>query len=152
MLEQQHNPGRLVVDFGANAADSGSPHLELDEGALGPSVGKGVRVLYSLVVVIPLFHNPDFAGRRRPIEKAKLDRTKTEMKARFGGYTSYRSKGCGQDKLTGKEWTDCNVVFRIDAPSEQLDVDRLREWKGSLESRFAQEAIYMTLAGPVLRI
>jgi hypothetical protein len=151
MLGQPYSPARLLTDRGSNPAARGV-RSGVDEAGARLGAGQGSRVVYSLVVVVPLFHNPDISGRRCPIEKGKLKRTKAEIKAWFGGYTSHRVNGWYRNGLTGVESTDRSIVFSIDAPPEKLDVDRLREWKGSLEARFAQECIYITLAGPVLRI
>ena len=151
-MSHQHNPVQLLSTNIEDAiADSGLlPEGDQDRRWL--TLGNGVRIIYSLVLIIPLFYNPDTSGRRRPVETAKLDRTKAEIEAWFGGYTAYRANGRGQDAFSGKRSADTNIVFSIDAPPEQLEISRLRKWRRALETRFDQDRIWMTVGGPLIHI
>ena len=106
--------------------------------------------LRSLVVLIPLYYNPDLAGRREPVEHDKLHQTEREIQQRFSGYGKSRTEGWYRSDQTGKGVADDLVRYQIDAVYDGETMNFLRDWKAILERRFEQEAIYMTLSGPLV--
>jgi len=97
----------------------------------------------TLVLLIPLFHNPLPDGFRKPISKALLLRTMDEMQAMFSGYTLNRAMGWYVDGDSGV--SDDLIRFEIDGIFMGHDLRKLHEWKKKLERRFRQDYIYMRL-------
>jgi hypothetical protein len=106
--------------------------------------------LRSLVVLIPLYYNPDIAGRRKPVEHHKLQQTEREIQQRFSGYGKSRTEGWYWSDPTGKWLVDDLIRYQIDAVYDRAAMNFLKDWKAILERRFEQEAIYMTLSGPLV--
>ena len=72
--------------------------------------------LQTLVIHLPLYHNPDPNGHQEPVAPALLNETVAEIRRRFSGYTSYRTVGWYRDEETGEEFLDHIIRFEIDAP------------------------------------
>jgi len=104
----------------------------------------------TLVLLIPRYGNPDQNGHREPIDPTLLDKTLTEIRTYFSGYTSYRTEGWYRDGETGEEFFDEHIRFEIDCPFNDSGKVLLTSWKRKLEDRFHQRCIYMKLLGPVI--
>jgi hypothetical protein len=108
--------------------------------------------LRSLVVLIPLYYNSDLAGRREPVEHHKLYETEREIQERFSGYSKSHTEGWYRSDQTGKGFLDDLIRYQIDAVYDAATMSFLKDWKAILEQRFEQEAIYMTLSGPLVSL
>jgi hypothetical protein len=116
--------------------------------ACGTILPSSAAVHVSFVVLIPLYYNPDGSGVRKAIEQAKLRETETEIREHFSGYS--RSTIDGWYRENDTEFSDQLLRYEIVfVPSDAL-LRFLARWKRRLEARFAQRAIYMAFAGPVM--
>lgn len=99
----------------------------------------------TLVVLIPLFYNPDACGRRLPIESWKLLQTEAEIRRLFTGYSKSNTTGWYRDVERHKEYLDRLFRYEIDGTFDPGLLRALRLWKRQLARRFRQAAIYMRL-------
>ena len=104
-------------------------------------------------VRLPVFYNPDAAGRRAPVEDDKFLDTAEELARRFGGGTLFVFR---HDPPRGFWWDegivdrDVLALIEVDVP----DTAESREWlrayaRDTLRERFRQKAIYLKFVGPV---
>jgi hypothetical protein len=106
------------------------------------SLSRYENLCQTLTVLIPRFYNPDRSGNRRKVEQLKLKLTETEIRRLFGGYTV---QSCtGWDGVTRVE--DPHLRFEVDLSKRAAALDRLRDWKRTLERRFRQTKIYMKVS------
>ncbi len=99
----------------------------------------------TLVVLIPLFYNPDACGRRLPVESWKLLQTEAEVRRLFTGYAKSTTTGWYRDVEQHKEYLDRLTRYEIDGTFDPRRLRALRLWKRQLARRFRQVAIYMRL-------
>ncbi len=132
------------TDFGQSAARSQPRAAAIRSPIRAP------EALRTLVLMVPLFYNPDTRGFRKPVEGGKIGKTEEEIRRRFSGYSKYRIAGWYRDNETGSEYEDQLLRFEIDAVFSESDERFLRLWKRLLARRFQQQAIYMKLSGPVI--
>jgi hypothetical protein len=104
--------------------------------------------LRTLIIHLPLFHNPDASGYRKPIEPRVLKQTLAEIEGLFIGHTAYRVKGWCRSSRPGGD-SDQHIRFEIDARIGIRQKRLLRAWKEILELRFHQDGIYMRITGPI---
>ena len=104
----------------------------------------------TLVILIPVYYNPDGDGIKRKVEIAKVKRTESEIRDQFSGYSRSSIDGWWRDESTGEEFQDHLIRFEIDAAFDGRTLGFVRRWKKTLESRFQQRAIYLKLSGPAL--
>lgn len=100
----------------------------------------------TLILLLPLFHNPDSRGYRKPISAALTRRTMDEMQQMFSGYTISRVTGWYWNRVENTGVPDELVRLEIDGVFTGNDLCTLREWKSRLRRRFKQDHIYMRLA------
>jgi hypothetical protein len=110
--------------------------------------GEQLYVVQTLVIVIPRLHNSDTNGRRRVVAPDKIEETKNEIKHLFSGYSMFFIEGWYRDRVTGQQISDPNILFEVDAAPEEFNVEYLRSWRRTLESRFEQCSIHMRLSSP----
>jgi hypothetical protein len=102
---------------------------------------------------LPLFYNPDAAGRRAPVEDDKFRDTAEDLARRFGGGTLFVFRN---EPPRGFWWDqgvldrDVLVLVEVDVP----DTAETRAWlrayaRDVLRQRFRQKAIYLKFVGPV---
>jgi hypothetical protein len=99
----------------------------------------------TLVLLVPLLHNPDKHGYRKPVSKAMIQRTVDEIRSIFSGYTLIRAKGWYWDKEKSIGVPDDIVRFEVDGIFTGNDLRTLHKWKMKLRRRFRQDYIYMRL-------
>jgi hypothetical protein len=109
--------------------------------------GKGQ--LRTLVIHLPLYHNPDGEGHVNPVDPSLLDETFREIRTYFTGYTSYVTAGWFRDTETEEEFSDETMRIEIDARFANTDRYFLRRWRQQLEARFDQRCICMKILGSV---
>jgi hypothetical protein len=103
-------------------------------------------IVQTLIIVIPLFHNPDSHGQRIPVESTKIEETKDEIRKRFNGYSMSVIVGWYRGDMHKYGYSDRNLRFEIDGTPDEFDWAYLQTWKKSLEVRFDQRSIYMRLS------
>jgi hypothetical protein len=99
----------------------------------------------TLVLLVPLLHNKDQVGYRRPISKVLIQRTVDEMRDMFSGYTLTQAIGWYWDEVSAIGVVDDLVRFEVDGVFTGNDLHALHEWKKKLRRRFRQDYIYMRL-------
>ena len=99
----------------------------------------------TLILLLPLFYNPDSKGYRKAISKVLIERTISEMQRMFGGYTLTRAMGWYWDETNNTGVSDELVRLEVDGVFTGSDLRALHEWKGKLRHRFKQDYIYMRL-------
>ena len=99
----------------------------------------------TLVLLIPLFHNPDSRGHRRPIPSFLLGRTVNEIQRFFSGYTVTRATGWYWNDSDRTGVPDELVRFEMDGVFTGHDLRLLHVWRDRLQRRFRQDYIYMRL-------
>jgi hypothetical protein len=107
----------------------------------------------TVLLRLPVFYNPDAAGRRAPVEDDKFLDTADELTRRFGGGTLFVFR---HDAPRGF-WWDEGIIDRDVLASVEVDVPdttESREWlrayaRDTLRRRFRQRAIYLKFVGPV---
>jgi hypothetical protein len=105
--------------------------------------------LYVLVILLPLYYNPDETGNRMPVERDVFEETFAEIRQFGSGYRLYEGEGwCHSMKFRGD--FDGHVRIEIDALFSDEDVAFLQSWKKELTLRFQQDSVYMSLSGPVI--
>lgn len=109
----------------------------------------GAFLNLSVVVLVPLFYNPDRDGIRRPVEDKKIIQTKRDIRRHFCAGSSSRIGGWWRDDSTGEEFDDELIRFEIDFVPDPQKLNFLKTFKRTLEKRFQQRAIYIRFAGPV---
>jgi hypothetical protein len=127
--------------------------LALGEGIECVSIaGRDVHSYATLIIMIPLYLNPNDTGGRYPVEPEKIELTEKEIRQRFSGYTKCVKEGWYREAYSGDEYFDENIQYEIDGPTSGFNAELLTRWKCSLECRFQQKAIYMKLCGPILQL
>lgn len=99
----------------------------------------------TLVILLPLFHNPNDKGCRKPVAVFLFRRTIEDMCRMFSGFTITNAMGWYYDESRNSGLSDELVRFEVDGIFEGADLDALHEWKRQLRRRFKQEYIYMRL-------
>jgi hypothetical protein len=99
----------------------------------------------TLILLLPLFHNPDSRGHRRPIPSFLLGRTVDEIQRFFSGYTVARATGWYWNDRDRTGVPDELVRFEMDGVFTGDDLRLLSIWKEALRRRFRQDYIYMRL-------
>jgi hypothetical protein len=99
----------------------------------------------TLILLLPLLHNPDSRGHRRPISSFLLERTVDEIQQFFSGYTVTRATGWYWNDSARTGVSDELVRFEMDGVFTGDDLQLLRVWKERLRRRFRQDYIYMKL-------
>jgi hypothetical protein len=99
----------------------------------------------TLILLLPLFHNPDSRGHRRPIPSFLLGRTVDEIQRLFSGYTVTRATGWYWNDSDRTGVPDELVRFEMDGVFTGDDLRLLSIWKETLRRRFRQDYIYMRL-------
>ncbi len=94
---------------------------------------------------MPLFHNPDLKGHRKPVSKALIQRTINEVQQMFSGYTLTRATGWYWDETKNTGVPDELVRMEVDGVFTGGDLRALHEWKEKLRHRLKQDYIYMRL-------
>lgn len=100
----------------------------------------------TLTFLIPLFHNPDKAGFRKPIAPFLLARTEGELMSMFEGFTMTPAKGWWWDRKRRAGIRDALIRVEVDGIFSANDVHSLRLWKKRIARRFKQDSIYMRLS------
>jgi hypothetical protein len=109
----------------------------------------GQTQLQVLVILLPLYYNPDENGKRVRVEPCAFERTFAEIKQYCSGIRLYEGVGwCHSLRFRGD--IDEHIKVEIDAFFNAEDLASLKNWKQKLEIRFHQDSIYMSLSGPVL--
>lgn len=106
----------------------------------------------TLILLLPLFHNPDAKGYRKPVSKALIQRTLSEMQRMFTGYTLTRAMGWYWDETKNTGVPDELVRLEVDGVFTGSDLRILHEWKEKLRHRFRQDYIYMRLTASGMAI
>jgi len=113
----------------------------------------GVSEWVTVLLRLPVFYNPDAAGRRAPVEDEKFVETANELARRFGGGTLFLFRN---DVPRGFWWdegiVDSDVLALIEI--DISDTAESRRWMRAyarevLLERFRQKAIYLKFVGPV---
>ncbi len=99
----------------------------------------------TLILLLPLFHNPDTKGHRKPVSKALIQRTIDEIQRMFSGYTLARVMGWYWDETKKEGVPDELMRLEVDGVFTGNDLQALHEWKGKLRRRFKQDYIYMKI-------
>jgi hypothetical protein len=99
----------------------------------------------TLILLMPLFHNPDSYGHRKPISPFLIERTVDEMRNLFSGFTLSRAKGWYWDEANRVGVSDELVRFEVDGVFTGNDLYLLHTWKKKLQRRFRQDYIYIRL-------
>lgn len=99
----------------------------------------------TLILLLPLFRNPDSRGHRMPISSFLLKRTVDEMQRFFSGYTATRAAGWYWNDSNRTGVSDELVRFEMDGIFTGDDLRLLHVWKERLRRRFRQDYIYMRL-------
>jgi len=105
------------------------------------------------LILLPREYNPDAGGRRRRIEADKYAATMRELAMKFGGGSLLR-RGRGMRRGF---WWDRGILHEDELLAVEVDMPdsrRARDWirryaREVLLPRFAQQAIYIRLVGPV---
>lgn len=97
----------------------------------------------TLILLLPILHNPDHNGYRKPIAKFLIDRTIHEIQSLFSGYTLTRAMGWYWDDVSAAGLSDDLVRFELDGVFTGNDLRALHDWKKKLKRRFKQNYIYM---------
>jgi hypothetical protein len=101
--------------------------------------------LRTVTVLFPLIHNPNKLGVRLPVSFGKIWKTLKEIQGRFSGLTLSMEIGwCVKDCT----W---DLHLRVDIDTEiTTELEHyLTWWKGVLQDRFRQRAVYMKLSEQV---
>jgi hypothetical protein len=114
---------------------------------LNSLVSSGTPPKISVVVLIPVFYNPNADGVRKPVEPAKVAETEREIKEHISGY-HFEVDGWYRDEIASEEFLDRLIRFEIDFVPDRETVEFLTTWKEILEQRFKQRAIYFKFSGP----
>ncbi|MGA2086168.1 MAG: hypothetical protein ABSG60_11665 [Terracidiphilus sp.] len=101
----------------------------------------------TLILLVPLLHNPDKHGYRKPVPKAMIQKTVNEIRSMFSGYTLTRAKGWYWDEEKSIGVPDDIVRFEVDGIFTGSDLRALHQWKRKLRRRFKQDYIYIRLVG-----
>lgn len=99
----------------------------------------------TLILLLPLFHNPDCHGHRQPIAPLLLNRTVHEMQHFFSGFTVTHATGWYWNEKDKTGVPDELIRFEVDGVFTGSDLCLLHEWKEKLRRRFRQDYIYMRL-------
>ena len=99
----------------------------------------------TLILLMPLFQNPDSYGHRKPISPFLIERTVDEMRNLFSGFTLSRAEGWYWNERSRIGVPDELVRFEVDGVFTGNDLYLLRTWKKKLQRRFMQDYIYMRL-------
>lgn len=99
----------------------------------------------TLILLLPLLHNPDSHGHRQPIAPLLLNRTVHEMQHFFSGFTVTYATGWYWDETKQSGVPDELVRLEVDGIFTGDDLRVLHEWKKKLRRRFRQDYIYMRL-------
>ncbi|HUN84793.1 MAG TPA: hypothetical protein VMU48_10460 [Terracidiphilus sp.] len=99
----------------------------------------------TLILLLPLFHNPDSKGYRKPISGVLIQRTIDEMRRMFSGYTLARVMGWYWDEAKNTGLPDELMRLEVDGVFSGNDLYVLHTWKERLRRRFRQNFIYMRL-------
>ncbi len=99
----------------------------------------------TLILLLPLFYNPDSKGYRKPISNTLIQRTISEMQRMFSGYTLARVMGWYWEETKSVGVPDELVRLEVDGVFTGDDLRALHEWKRRLRRRFRQDYIYMRL-------
>lgn len=103
----------------------------------------------TLTLLLPLYYNPGRNGFRTEVESWKLEKTESEIRKYFSGYSVSQTSGWYRDSTTGEEFRDCHLRFDIDLPFPPSTEVFLRQWKRLLQERMMQKSIYMKLSDPI---
>jgi hypothetical protein len=110
----------------------------------------------TVLLLLPLFYNPDASDQRAPVEDEKFRETADEIARQFGGGVLFIFR---HDPPRGFWWNqgiverDVLALVEVDVP----DTTESREWlrvyaSEVLRDRFRQRAIYLKFIGPVERL
>ena len=104
---------------------------------------------YALIILLPLYYNPDENGNRKPVERNVFEETLAEVRQFSSGYRLYDGEGwCHSERFRGD--FDPHVRIEFDASFSNEDLVFLQSWKRLLRLRFRQDSVYMSLMGPVM--
>lgn len=106
----------------------------------------------TLILLLPLFHNPNSKGYRKPISKALIQRSIDEIQRMFSGYTLAQVMGWYWDETEKEGVPDELVRLEVDGVFTGNDLRVLHDWKMKLRRRFKQDYIYMRLIASGLAI
>jgi hypothetical protein len=107
-----------------------------------------LKHLQALIILLPLYYNPDRNGSRKPVERCALEQTFAEIKQFGVGYKVYEGEGWSPSTRFRGDF-DEHIRIEIEASFNDADIAFLKSWKRDLEFRFQQDSIYMSLYGPV---
>lgn len=108
---------------------------------------QGRSSIVTVLIFLPVLHNPDASGRRPPVDPQLLELTAEEVAREFGGGTLFDFA----DRPPLGYWWDHNVVSKdalrileVDVEDSNTNRDRIRDYlRGILLARFRQKAIYV---------
>lgn len=105
-----------------------------------------------VMILLPLYYNPDEAGNRKEIEPEKLYNTRNELTAQYGGVTVTNSlnSGCWDNPRDGKRYEDTTKTLYFDTKPTFTNVHYLIKYKETLKKRFEQKEMYIT-SSPITR-
>jgi hypothetical protein len=109
----------------------------------------GISLSLSVVVQVPLFHNPDGNGVRAPVDLARLAETEAEIRQHFDGYSRSVIED-GWYRENNKEFSDRLFRYEIVFAPTPSSLEFLEQWSVILRCRFRQRAIYMVFTGPII--
>ncbi len=116
-------------------------------------MGNGITGWITVLLRLPVFYNPDTAGKREPIEDEKFRDTADEIARRFGGGTLFVFR---HDPPRGFWWdqgivdTDVLALIEVDVPDTAEPREWLRRYAHDvIRERFRQKAVYLKFVGPV---
>lgn len=102
----------------------------------------------TIIIQLPLLHNPNAFGFRIPVSFGKFRETFREMKDQFSGFNVSACLGwCTEDGI----W---DPHLRIDLDTEMTPhlETYLISWREVLRLRFDQRSIHMAKSGPIFWI
>lgn len=111
-------------------------------------------MIVTALIPLPLFHNPDEQGGRRPIEDEHFTRTAEEISTMFqgGGTLSVFPDGQVRGFWWDRGVVDRDVLALLEVDLEDTPENRetLRAYaRDVLRRRFLQKAIYVKWIGPI---
>jgi hypothetical protein len=111
-------------------------------------------MIVTVLIPLPVFHNPDEQGRREPIEDERFMRTAEEISEMFHGGGTLSVFRDGQ--VRGFWWDrgvvdkDVLALLEVDLEDTPANRERVRAYaRDVLKERFSQKAIYVKWIGPI---
>lgn len=90
-----------------------------------------------LVILLPLYYNPDENGKRIRVERCRFTQTFAEIRQYCSGFTLYKGEGwCHSLRFRGD--FDEHIKIEIESCFTNEDIAFLKTWKRDLEIRFQQ--------------